>query len=79
VNKPWHNKDYLYDRYVLKKMTIDKIADECKKMGYEVTSMTIYNGLKKFNLIKNSRKLGQRSIGKKPTNQQGPKKKGYYG
>lgn len=71
--KPWTDKSFLYNLYVVKRKTIDQIADECKKMGYSVTSMTIYNNLKKFDLIKNSRNLGKRSVG---GNSKG--KGGYY-
>lgn len=80
MEKPWTNKEFLYERYSVKRMTIDDISAECKKLGYPVTSMTIYNHLKKFDLIRNSRNLGKRSYGKKQT--VGPntsKKKGYYG
>lgn len=77
-DKPWADKSYLYDRYVLKKMTIEKIAKECTDQGYLVTSMTIYNWLKKYELIRNSRNLGKRAYGKKPTRPGESKKKGYY-
>ncbi len=72
-NKPWQSKDYLYDRYVAKKMTLKQITEECIANGYKVTQMTIYNGLTKFNLIKNSRRMGQRSVG---GNSKG--KRGFY-
>lgn len=62
-NRPWRNKEYLYKKYVVDKMTIDQIADELTKNGTPVTSMTIYNNLKAFNLIRNSRNLGQRTYG----------------
>jgi hypothetical protein len=63
--KPWRDKSYLYNTYVTKRMTLAQIVEDCKKMGYSVTEMTIYN-----NLISNSipirggnRKLGSRSVG----------------
>lgn len=61
--KPWTDKQFLYERYVMKRMTIDQIAKECEEMGHPVTSMTIFNNLKKFDLVKNSRNLGKRSVG----------------
>lgn len=78
--KPWRSKEFLYQYYVVKKLTIDEIAAECKKLGHSVTPMTIYNNLKTHNLIRNSRNLGQRSYGparasNKPT---GGKPKGKF-
>lgn len=73
-NKPWLDKSYLYDRYKIKRWTIDQIAEECKtKLDAPVTSMTIYNHLKKFELITNSRNLGKRKYGNNAK-----KKPGYY-
>lgn len=72
--KPWHSKQFLYDRYVAKKNTITQIAEECKQMGFPVTEMTIFNNLKKFDLVKNSRNLGPRSVGGNSK-----KKRGFYG
>lgn len=72
--KPWTDKSFLYNLYTIKKKSIDQIAEECKKMGYPVTSMTIYNNLKKFDLIKNSRNLGSRKVGGNSN-----KKGGFYG
>ncbi len=72
--KPWNDKSFLYKMYVTDRKTIDQIADECKKMGYSVTPMTIYNGLKKFDMIKNSRNLGKRKVTSST-----PRRKGYYG
>jgi transposase len=72
--KPWTDKSYMYDRYKLKRWTIDQIAEECTtKFGVKVTPMTIYNHLKKFDLIVNSRNLGKRSYGNNSK-----KSKGYY-
>lgn len=71
--KPWRDKSYLHDRYVKRRKTIDQIADECKGNGYSVTPMTIYNNLKSFGLLKNSRNLGSRTVGK------GGSKSGFYG
>lgn len=77
--KPYADKSFLYDRYVTKKMTAKQIADELTASGYPVTEMTIYNHLKKNNLIRNSRNLGQRSFGKKPGSKKGgTKRKGFY-
>jgi hypothetical protein len=72
--KPWRDKSYLEDRYVKRRMTIDKIADECVKAGYSVTAMTIFNNLKSFDIpIRGgSRKLASRSVG-------GGTKSGFYG
>lgn len=70
--KPYQNKEWLYDRYVVRKQTIDQISEELKELQIPTTPMTIYNWLKKFDLIKNSRKLGKRSIGGNS------KKKGFY-
>lgn len=79
ANKPYAEKSYLYDRYVKKKMTIEEIADEMTRSGVSVTSMTIYNHLKKHNLIRNSRNLGKRTFGKKPGSKKGgTKRKGFY-
>lgn len=76
-SKPWTDKSYLYDRYKIKKMTIDQIAEECTtKLGAPVTPMTIYNHLKKFDLIVNSRTLGKRSYGN--NTKSGGKRPGYY-
>lgn len=78
-DKPYADKSFLYDRYVNKKMTAKQIADELTAQGCPVTEMTIYNHLKKNNLIRNSRNLGQRSYGKKPGSQKGgTKRKGFY-
>lgn len=74
--KPWTDKSYLYDRYRIKKWTIDQIADECtNKLGAPVTPMTIWNHLKKFELLVNSRNLGKRSYG---NNAKPGSKRGYY-
>lgn len=74
--KPWHDKSFLYNLYVVKRKSIDEIAEECKKMGHTVTPMTIYNNLKKLNIpIRGgSRNLGKRSVG---GNSKG--KGGFYG
>lgn len=80
--KPYTEKSFLYSRYVEKSMTINQIADECTKMGYKCTPMTVYNHLKKHNLIQNSRNLGQRSFGgnEKGKGKGGSKGSGkYYG
>lgn len=77
--KPWAEKSFLYSRYVEKKMTINQIADECTKMGFKVTPMTIYNHLKKHNLIENSRTLGQRSYGKGRSDGKNKGKGSFYG
>lgn len=78
-SKPWTDKSYLYDRYKIRRWTIDKIADECtNQLGIPVTPMTIYNHLKKFDLIVNSRNLGKRSYGNNASKKPGGKKKGFY-
>lgn len=61
--KPWRDKAYLHQMYVVKRKTLAQIVEDCKSMGYSVTEMTIYNNLKSFDLIKNSRNLGKRSVG----------------
>lgn len=68
--------DFLYDRYVKQKKTIDQIAKECEEMGVSVTSMTIYNHLKAHNLIKNSRNLGSRKSTRKSSGSSSKRK--YY-
>ncbi len=72
--KPWKDKSFLETHYVKGRKTIDEIAEICKGMGYSVTPMTIYNWCKEFKLIKNSRNLGQRSVGGNPTG----KRNGFY-
>jgi hypothetical protein len=73
-NKPWLDKSYLHDRYRTKRWTIDQIADECtNKLMAPVTPMTIWNHLKKFDLLVNSRTLGKRTYGNNTK-----KKQGYY-
>lgn len=62
--KPWRDKEYLHKMYVKNRKTIDEIAEDCKKsFGLTVTPMTVYNNLKDFGLLKNSRNLGKRSVG----------------
>jgi hypothetical protein len=73
--RPWQDKNYLYDAYVTRRKTIYEIADECTSAGHKVTPMTIFNNLKKFDLIKNSRNLGKRSVG---GNNSGKKRGGFY-
>ena len=74
--KPWTDKGYMHKMYVQNRKTIDQIAEDCKSMGYSVTPMTIFNNLKKFDLLKNSRNLGKRSVNTNPS-QKG--KGGFYG
>lgn len=60
--KIYEDKSYLYEKYVLKRMTAKEIADE-----NGVTEMTIYNHLKKNDLLKykgKGRNLGKRVIKK---------------
>jgi ribosomal protein L23 len=62
--KPWTDKAYLYKMYVTQRKTIDQIAADVKETyGLSVTSMTVYNNLKKHDLIKNGRTLGKRTHG----------------
>lgn len=64
--KPWRDKGYLYQTYVTKRMTIEQIAEDCKKnYKLSVTPMTIYNNLIGFKIpIRGgNRKLGTRSVG----------------
>jgi arginine repressor len=72
--KPWCDRDWLEQRYVDRHMTLAQITQEILDMGLEVTQMTVYNQLKKFNMIRNPRKLGSRSVKDVPG-----KKRGYYG
>ena len=73
--KPWHDKSILYDLYTVKKKTITEIAAYFTELGSPVTSMTIFNNLKKFDLVKNSRNLGKRSVGGNDKKRKG----GFYG
>lgn len=74
--KPWRDKAYLHKMYVQEKKTIEQIAEDCKRMGYSVTPMTIFNNLKANNLLRKSRNLGKRSVGGSPSSR---KRGGYYG
>mgnify|MGYP000967535079 FL=1 len=73
--RPWQDKSFLYQEYVVKRKTIYQIAEECTANGHPTTHMTIYNNLKKHGLLKNSRNLGKRSVG---GNAASRKKKGFY-
>lgn len=73
--KPWCDKAYLFKMYVEKRKTLAEIVADCKAMGYSVTEMTIFNNLKKFELLRNSRNLGTRSVGGNPEKR---KKGGFY-
>lgn len=75
VYKPWHDKAYLHRMYVEKRKTLDQIVEDCISMGYNVTPMTIFNNLKKFELLRNSRVLGKRSVG---GDMEKRKRGGYY-
>ncbi len=46
----YKSSQWLRKRYVLDKKSLKEIADECG-----VTEMTVYNWLKKFDLIRDSR------------------------
>lgn len=46
----YKSEAWLRKRYVMDKKTVDEIAKECN-----VTSMTIFNWLKKFGLVRESR------------------------
>lgn len=48
--KLYSSKAYLYDRYVIKKWSLEDIAKEC-----DCSLNTIQNYLVKFDLIRNSR------------------------
>lgn len=73
--KPWRDKSYLHEKYVLKRMTLKQIVEDCVAAGYSVTEMTIYNNLIAFSIpIRGgNRKLGSRTVGK------GRKGGGFYG
>lgn len=58
--KIYEDRDWLYEQYVRKGRTAKDIADDCN-----VTEMTIYNWLKKFDLLKfkgKGRTLGKRFV-----------------
>lgn len=73
--KPWTDSGYLHKMYVEKRKTMAEIVIDCKNMGFSVTEMTIWNNLKKFGLLRNSRNLGKRSVG---GNAEKRKKGGFY-
>lgn len=75
--KPWRDKSYLFKKYVTERKTLAQIVEDCKKNGYTVTEMTIYNNLKGFGIpIRGGgRNLGKRSVG---GNSEKRKKGGYY-
>lgn len=73
--KPWRDKAYLHRMYVEKRKTLDQIVADCEAMGYSVTPMTIFNNLKAFELLRNSRTLGKRSVG---GNTEKRRRGGYY-
>ena len=72
--KPWTDKAYLHEMYIVKRKTLAEIVKDCEDKGLSVTQMTIFNNLKKFELLRNSRNLGPRSVGGDPNK----KKKGFY-
>lgn len=85
TKKPYQDKEFLYDLYVRQKMTVTEIAKYLTDMGFPTTHMTIFNWLKKYNLLKNSRNLGERSVGVRDQGNAGrglgnnsKKKGGYY-
>lgn len=58
--KLYQDRDYLYSEYVIKRKSAKDIGKECG-----VTEMSIYNWLKKFDLLKfrgKGRTLGQRIV-----------------
>ncbi len=69
--KVYDNKQLLYGLYITKKMTIDDIAKYMERMyNVKVTSMTIWNMLKKHDLLKaagKGRTLGKRTNPQKKT------------
>lgn len=46
----YRSREWLRKRYVIDKKSLEEIAKECG-----VTTMTVYNWLKKFDLIRESR------------------------
>jgi len=60
MKKIYQDRDYLYNEYVLKKKTAAQIGKDCG-----VTEMSIYNWLKKYDLLKfkgKGRSLGPRVV-----------------
>ncbi len=58
--KLYEDRDWLYEQYVVRGRTAKDIADEVGK-----TEMTVYNWLKKFDLLKykgKGRQLGRRVV-----------------
>lgn len=58
--KLYQDYDYLYQEYVIRKRNAKDIGEEL-----DVTEMTVYNWLKKFDLLKlrgKGRKLGSRTV-----------------
>ncbi len=51
MSKLYQSQSFLYDRYVVKKMTVTEIARE---IGCSIQS--VQSGLEKFNLIRGGRK-----------------------
>lgn len=68
---PWTDKDFLYDRYIKRKMTIYKIADECASLGFPTSYQTIFRSLRRFGFVEEQ----------KPNTSRNSKKKGggFYG
>ena len=67
--EPYKQRDWLYFHYVQKRMNTGPIAELLKdKHNIEVTPQTVYNWLKRFDLLKfrgKGRNLGAK-MGKKP-------------
>lgn len=59
--KPWTNKAWLHNKYIVKGMSCEQIAQELRDGGTSVTSMTIYNWTVRHNLV-NPKCYGKRTI-----------------
>lgn len=67
--KPYQDRALMYELYVKRRMTMTQIHKHLEeKYGYEGSSQTIYNWLKRFDLLK-YRGKGRKSISnaQKPT------------
>lgn len=50
MSSPYKNKQWLYNRFVVQKRSIEEIAEEA-----QTTTMTIRNWLKEFNVTRSTR------------------------
>jgi hypothetical protein len=65
--KPYQDKNLLYELYVKRRMTMTDIHKYFQeKYGYEGTSQTIYNWLKRYDLLKYRGKGRRSATNQKP-------------